>query len=131
MSEPGQLDFSFQPPPRRVWTVRELVAAVRTQMEREYPDVWVEGEISNFRPAESGHLYFTLKDDGAQVRIVMFRSQARLLRFKPDNGMQIIARGRITVYEARGELQLSAEMLEPRGAGALQLAFRQIGRAHV
>ena len=126
MSTPGQLDFSFQAPARRVWTVRELVAAVRTRVEREYGDVWVEGEISNFRPAESGHLYFTLKDDGAQVRIVMFRSQARLLRFKPANGMQVIARGRVTVYEARGELQLSAEMLEPLGAGALQIAFEQL-----
>src|SRR6185312_16031826 len=87
---------------------------------------WVEGEISNFRPAESGHLYFTLKDGDAQLRIVMFRSQARLLRFRPDNGMQIIARGRVTIYEARGELQLSAEFLEPLGAGALQLAFEQL-----
>lgn len=104
----------------------DLVSAVRTTVERGYTDVWVEGEISNFRPAESGHLYFTLKDGDAQLRVVMFRSQARLLRFRPDNGMQIIARGRVTIYDARGELQLSAEFLEPLGAGALQLAFEQL-----
>src|SRR3954471_2960227 len=123
-----QLGFTFQAiaAQRRVWAVRELMSAVRTAVEREYTDVYVEGEISNYRPAESGHLYFTLKDGDAQLRIVMFRTQARLLRFKPTNGMQIIARGRITIYEARGELQLSAEYLEPKGAGALQVAFEQL-----
>lgn len=121
----GQLGFSFQPA-RRVWTVRDLVSAVRTALEREYTDVWIEGEISNFRPADSGHLYFTLKDGDAQLRIVMFRTQARLLRFRPENGLAIIARGRITIYEGRGELQLVAEYLEPRGAGALQIAFEQL-----
>ncbi|HKW76018.1 MAG TPA: exodeoxyribonuclease VII large subunit [Terriglobales bacterium] len=127
MSSEGQLDFLFeQAPSRRIWRVADLVSAVRTTVERGYTDVWVEGEISNFRPAESGHLYFTLKDGEAQIRIVMFRSQARLLRFRPDNGMQIIARGRVTIYDARGELQLSAEFLEPVGAGALQLAFEQL-----
>lgn len=127
MSEPDQLGFTFDAQPqRRVWSVRDLISAVRTRLEREYTDVWVEGEISNFRPAESGHLYFTLKDEGSQLRIVMFRSQARLLRFKPADGMAILARGRLTVYEARGELQLSAEFLEPKGAGALQVAFEQL-----
>jgi exodeoxyribonuclease VII large subunit len=121
-----QLGFTFEAPARRIWTVQDLVGAVRTRLEREYTDVFVEGEISNLRPAESGHLYFTLKDGGAQLRVVMFRSQARLLRFKPENGLQIIARGRVTVYDARGELQLSAEYLEPRGAGALQIAFEQL-----
>jgi exodeoxyribonuclease VII large subunit len=103
-----------------------LVSAVRTTVERGYTDVWVEGEISNFRPSESGHLYFTLKDGDAQLRIVMFRSQARLLRFRPEGGMQVVARGRVTIYDVRGELQLSAEFLEPVGAGALQLAFEQL-----
>ncbi len=127
MSSADQLGFTFeQAPSRRVWRVADLVSAVRTTVERGYTDVWVEGEISNFRPAESGHLYFTLKDGDAQLRIVMFRSQARLLRFRPENGMQIIARGRVTIYDARGELQLSAEFLEPVGAGALQLAFEQL-----
>jgi len=107
--------------------VRDLVAAVRTQLEREYTDVWVDGEISNFRSqAASGHLYFTLKDQDCQIRVVMFRSQARLLRFRPENGMQIMLRGRVTVYEKGGELQLSAEYLEPKGAGALQIAFEQL-----
>lgn len=127
MSTGGQLDFTFQgAQQRRIWRVRDLVSAVRTHLEREYTDVWVEGEISNLRPAESGHLYFTLKDESAQVRMVMFRSQARLLRFRPENGMHVIARGRITVYDARGELQLSTEYLEPKGAGALQVAFEQL-----
>ncbi|HVZ61329.1 MAG TPA: exodeoxyribonuclease VII large subunit, partial [Terriglobales bacterium] len=115
MASFDQLGFTFQAPVRRIWTVAELLAAARTALEREYSDVWVEGEISNYRPADSGHLYFTLKDKGAQIRVVMFRSQARLLRFRPADGMQIVARGRLTVYEARGEMQLSAEHLEPKG----------------
>jgi exodeoxyribonuclease VII large subunit len=121
-----QLGFSFKPPERRVWNVRDLVAAVRTHIEREYNDIWVEGEISNFRAHDSGHLYFTLKDQNSQMRVVMFRSQARLLRFRPEDGMQIVARGRVTIYEGRGELQISAEYLEPKGAGALQVAFEQL-----
>lgn len=122
-----QLGFTFKPPQRRVWVVRDLVAAVRTQLECEYTDIWVEGEVSNFRAqAASGHLYFTLKDQDCQIRVVMFRSQARLLRFKPENGMQVMLRGRVTVYEKGGELQLSAEYLEPKGAGALQIAFEQL-----
>jgi len=127
MSAPDQLGFTFEAQPqRRIWTVRDLMSAVRTRMEREYTDVWIEGEVSNYRPAESGHLYFTLKDGSSQMRVVMFRSQARLLRFKPADGMAILARGRVTVYEPRGELQLSAEFLEPKGAGALQVAFEQL-----
>jgi exodeoxyribonuclease VII large subunit len=127
MSSPGQLGFTFpEAVQRRIWRVADLVSAVRTTVERAYTDIWVEGEISNFRPADSGHLYFTLKDGEAQLRVVMFRSQARLLRFRPENGLQVIARGRVTIYDARGELQLSAEFLEPRGAGALQVAFEQL-----
>ncbi len=121
-----QLGFNFRPPERRVWTVRALVAAVRTHIEREYSDAWVEGEISNFRSPDSGHLYFTLKDGTAQIRVVMFRSSARLLRFRPADGMQVVARGRVTIYEDRGELQISAEYLEPKGAGSLQIAFEQL-----
>lgn len=121
-----QLGFTFSAPQRRIWPVREIVSAVRGALEREYADVWVEGEISNFRPADSGHLYFSLKDEAAQLRIVMFRSQARLLKFRPENGLKVIARGRVTLYEGRGELQLMAEYLEPQGAGALQLAFEQL-----
>jgi exodeoxyribonuclease VII large subunit len=121
-----QMGFNFRPPERRVWKVRELVAAVRSHIERAYSDAWVEGEISNFRAPDSGHLYFTLKDGNAQVRVVMFRSSARLLRFRPADGLQVVVRGRVTVYEERGELQISAEYLEPKGAGSLQLAFEQL-----
>ena len=126
MASADQLGLTFSAPERRVWIVRDLVAAVRTRLEREYSDVWVEGEISNFRAHDSGHLYFTLKDQNSQIRAVMFRSQARLLRFRPEDGMQIVLRGRVTVFEGRGELQLSAEYLEPKGAGALQIAFEQL-----
>jgi exodeoxyribonuclease VII large subunit len=120
------MGFNFRSPDRRIWKVRDLVAAVRTHIEREYSDAWVEGEISNFRAPESGHLYFTLKDGNAQIRVVMFRSSARLLRFRPADGLQVVVRGRITIYEDRGELQISAEYLEPKGAGSLQLAFEQL-----
>jgi exodeoxyribonuclease VII large subunit len=121
-----QLGFNFRGPDRRVWKVRDLVAAVRTHIEREYSDAWVEGEISNFRSPESGHLYFTLKDGNAQIRVVMFRSSARLLRFRLADGLQAVVRGRVTIYEDRGELQISAEYIEPKGAGSLQLAFEQL-----
>jgi len=121
-----QLGFNFRAQERRIWTVRDLIASVRTRLERDYTDVWIEGEISNFRAHGSGHLYFTLKDGSAQIRVVMFRSSAKLLRFRPEEGMQVIARGRVTVYEERGELQVSAEYLEPKGAGALQIAFEQL-----
>jgi exodeoxyribonuclease VII large subunit len=126
MAFADQMGFSFKPVDRRVWTVRELVAAVRTHIEREYGDTWVEGEISNFRAHDSGHLYFTLKDRSSQLSAVMFRSQARLLRFRPEDGMQVVARGRVTIYEDRGQLQISLEYLEPKGAGALQIAFEQL-----
>lgn len=126
MSLADQLGFRFAPPERRIWTVRALVAAVRTHVEREYTDAWVEGEISNFRAPDSGHLYFTLKDGNSQIRVVMFSSKARLLRFRPADGMQAIVRGRVTIYEDRGELQIAAEYIEPKGAGGLQIAFEQL-----
>jgi exodeoxyribonuclease VII large subunit len=126
MSLTDQLGFRFTPPERRVWTVRALVAAVRTHLEREYTDTWVEGEISNCRAQSSGHFYFTLKDANAQLRVVMFSSKARLLKFRPTDGMQVVVRGRITVYEERGDLQLAAEYIEPKGAGGLQVAFEQL-----
>jgi exodeoxyribonuclease VII large subunit len=126
METADQLGFQFRPLERRIWTVRALVSAVRSHIEREYSDCWVEGEISNLRIPDSGHLYFTLKEENAQIRVVMFRSSAKLLRFRPENGLQVTVRGRITVYEDRGELQISAEFMEPKGAGALQLAFEQL-----
>jgi len=121
-----QLGFEFRPTERRIWSVAALVAAVRGHIERQFSDCWVEGEISNLRSPDSGHLYFTLKEENAQIRAVMFRSSAKLLRFRPENGLHVTVRGRITVYEERGELQISAEFMEPQGAGALQLAFEQL-----
>ncbi|HEY4380523.1 MAG TPA: exodeoxyribonuclease VII large subunit [Acidobacteriaceae bacterium] len=117
------------PPPapeRRIWTVRDLVTGIRQHLESEYQSLWVEGEISNCHTAPSGHIYFTLKDGDAQLSVVLFRSQARLLRFRPQDGLAILARGRVSVYEPRGQLQLIADILEPRGAGALQLAYEQL-----
>jgi exodeoxyribonuclease VII large subunit len=111
---------------RRVWRVGQLVGEVRNHIEREYADVWVEGEISNFRPAPSGHMYFTLKDGEAQLPVVLFRRQALLLRFRPEDGLQILVRGRVSVYEQRGQMQLVAEFMEPVGAGSLQIAFEQL-----
>lgn len=113
-------------PEHRIWSVRSLVASVRQQVESNYGDLWVEGEISNCRPAPSGHVYFTLKDGEAQLPVVLFRRQAALLRFKVADGLAVLVRGRISVYDARGQLQLIAETMEPRGAGALQLAFEQL-----
>jgi exodeoxyribonuclease VII large subunit len=125
-----QLGLTFQEPrsTRRIWPVRELVAQVRELVEQEYGDVWVEGEISNFRPAPSGHVYFTLKDADAQLPIVLFRRQAMLLRFRPEDGLHVLVRGRVSVYEQRGQMQLVAETMEPVGAGSLQLAFEQLKR---
>jgi exodeoxyribonuclease VII large subunit len=126
VSASDQLGLLFAATTRRTWSVRDLVAAIRTSVERDYTDIWVEGQISNFKAHESGHLYFTLKDASAQIKVVMFRSSAKLLRFRPENGMVVVARGRVTIYEDRGDLQISAEYLEPKGAGALQVAFEQL-----
>jgi exodeoxyribonuclease VII large subunit len=114
------------PAERRVWTVRALVSEIRQQVERQHLSVWVEGEISNCRPAASGHIYFTLKDGEAQLPVVLFRRQAQLLAARPKDGDAVEVRGRISVYESRGQLQLIAETLELRGAGALELAFKQL-----
>ena len=123
-----QLGLSFEEPrySRHIWPVRELVGQVRELVEQEYGDVWVEGEISNFRPAPSGHVYFTLKDADAQLPVVLFRRQAMLLRFRPEDGLHVLVRGRVSVYEQRGQMQLVAETMEPVGAGSLQLAFEQL-----
>ncbi len=123
-----QLDFTFEAAQstRHIWPVSELVAQVRELVEQKFADVWVEGEISNYRPAPSGHLYFTLKDAGGQLPIVLFRKQALLLRFRPEDGLHVLVRGRISIYEQRGQMQLVAETMEPVGAGSLQLAFEQL-----
>ena len=111
---------------RRTWQVHQLVSAARELVEAEFGDVWVEGEISNLRPASSGHLYFTLKDAEAQLPVVLFRRQATMLRFRPEDGLQVRVRGKASVYEQRGQLQLVAETMEPVGTGSLQLAFEQL-----
>ncbi len=111
---------------RFIFTISELTRHIRDTLETAYPDVWVEGEISNLRIPASGHCYFTLKDENSQLRTVMFRMQARRLRFTAEDGMKVICRGRINVYEQRGEYQLIADMLEPKGVGDLQLAFEQV-----
>ena len=113
---------SFRP----IYTVSQLTAEIKTILDRNFEHLWVEGEISNLRLPGSGHLYFTLKDESAQLRAVMFRLQNRLLKFQPEDGLQVICYGRLTVYETRGEYQIVLDHMEPKGLGALQLAFEQL-----
>lgn len=113
-------------PERRIFSVSELNAAIRAVLDESFQDIWVTGEVSGLKLAASGHYYFTLKEREAQVRCVAFRSAHRYWKFKPQDGLAVLARGRIDVYEARGEYQLLVEMLEPQGLGALQLAFEQL-----
>ena len=115
-----------EPAPRRDWTVGELVSEVRAHIEREYASVWVEGEVSNVRSAPSGHKYFTLKDGEAQLPVVVFKRQAQLLRSQPRDGMHVRVRGKVTVYEQRGQMQLVAETMEELGTGSLQEAFEKL-----
>ena len=117
-----------EPPPapsRRIWTVSELNSAIRDALENRFAEIWLEGEISNGR-IWNGHLFFTLKDEAAQIKAVMFKSALRSIRFKPEDGLHVVARGRITVYDPKGEYQVLCEHLEPMGLGALQLAYEQL-----
>jgi exodeoxyribonuclease VII large subunit len=111
---------------RSVLTVSALSAQLAQAMEERFPAVWVEGEISNFKVYGSGHAYFTLKDDAAQLRCVLFRTRARRVRFEPKDGLHVMAFGAIEIYAQRGDYSLVVELLEPRGLGALQLAFEQL-----
>jgi exodeoxyribonuclease VII large subunit len=113
-------------PSRRIFTVTELTASIRMMLERQFFEVWVEGELSGCRVWNTGHMYFTLKDSGAQVRGVMFRMALARLRFKPHDGLRVVARGRITVYDPKGEYQILCEHMEPEGLGARQLALDQL-----
>lgn len=113
---------------RRVVTVSELTDGIRAALESGLADVWVEGEISNCKIWNTGHVYFTLKDAGAQIRAVLFRSARRYLRFSPEDGLHVVARGRLSVYAPKGEYQLVCEHLAPHGRGALQIAFEQLKR---
>ncbi|MEC4669011.1 MAG: exodeoxyribonuclease VII large subunit, partial [Nitrospirota bacterium] len=112
--------------PQGILTVSELTALVRDRLEQQFPNLWVEGEVSNLRSPSSGHLYFTLKDRQSQIRAVLFRSGAERLRFALREGLHVILRGRLTVYEPRGEYQIVLDYLEPKGIGAFQLAFEQL-----
>jgi exodeoxyribonuclease VII large subunit len=119
------LEFDLTPQ-RKIFSVSELNAAIRAVLDEEFQDISVAGEISGLKLAASGHYYFTLKERDAQVKCVAFRSAHRYWKFKPQDGLAVLARGRIDVYEARGEYQLLVESLEPQGFGALQLAFEQL-----
>jgi exodeoxyribonuclease VII large subunit len=114
------------PPPRALYTVSALTALLRLHIESAFSDIWVEGEVSNLRIPTSGHAYFTLKDANSQIRAVLFRSAGRALRFALQDGIHLVCRGRVSVYEPRGDYQVIVEHAEPKGMGALQLAFEQL-----
>ena len=111
---------------RRIYTVAQLTARIRSLLEREFFEVWVEGELSNCKVWTTGHMYFTLKDRQAQIKGVIFRLPLSRLRFKPADGMRVIARGRVSVYDQKGDYQLLCEHMEPEGIGARQLAYEQL-----
>ena len=117
---------SFNAEPHRIYTVSELTSDIKGILEKTYPFIWIYGEISNFNIPASGHFYFTVKDEHAQINAVMFRNQNRNLKFKPEDGISITGLGRISVYEPRGTYQIIFEHLEPKGTGAIQLAFEQL-----
>jgi len=125
MSQPSLFDLL---PQRHIWKVSELTLEIGALLEGAFGDVWVEGEVSNYRPAQSGHLYFTLKDARAQIRCVCFRDQVRGLKFRPQDGLHVTIRGGLGIYEPRGEYQIYVSYIEPVGLGALQLAFEQLKR---
>lgn len=117
---------SVTPSPRHVYEITELNQNIKSLLEERFPFIWVSGEISNFRTPSSGHCYFTLKDPRSQISAVMFRTQARSLKFKPEDGLSVIGLGRISVYEPRGSYQVIFEYLEPKGIGGLQIAFEKL-----
>jgi exodeoxyribonuclease VII large subunit len=120
-----QITLNWEPA-RRTYTVSEVAAGLRCLIQEHFTDIWVSGEISGTKLAASGHYYFTLKDEAAQIRSVCYKMTARYLKFKPQDGVAVLARGRLDLYDARGELQLVVEALEPQGHGALQFAFEQL-----
>lgn len=120
-----QLALSYLPD-RRLYTVSELTGEIRGLLNDAYQDIWVSGEISSVKHASSGHFYFSLKDQEAKIDCVVYRGTARFLKFKPQDGVAVLARGRVDVYDQRGQYQLIVEVIEPQGFGALQLAFEQL-----
>jgi exodeoxyribonuclease VII large subunit len=121
----SQLNFNLIPE-RKIWTVSQLTTRIRELLTAAFSSIWVEGEVSNFKEAQSGHLYFTLKDDSSQVKCVCFRNAAMRLKFRLEDGLKARVRGSISVYEPRGEYQIYVEHIEPVGVGELQLAFEQL-----
>lgn len=121
-----QFQLELGPPARKIYTIGELNTSIRAVLDEHFGSLWVEGEISGVRLAPSGHYYFTLKDGDSQIKCACFRMSARYLKFKPQDGVAVLARGRIDVYEARGEYQFLVDFLEPQGRGALQVAFDQL-----
>jgi len=111
---------------KKIINVTQLTLLIKNSLEEQFRDIWVEGEITNMKQPSSGHLYFTLKDQNSQVRAVMFRSMGRFLKFSPKDGQGVLCRGRLSVYEPRGDYQVIVEYLEPKGIGALQLAFEEL-----
>lgn len=120
------MNKDFPSPERRIYTISELTEAIKSLLENTYPFVWVVGEVSNLRVPASGHFYFTLKDSRAQISAVMFRAQNQYLKFRLEDGLSVIAMGRLNVYEPKGVYQIIIEYLEPEGVGVLQLAFEQL-----
>ena len=113
-------------PERKVFTVSELTIGIRDLLESAFTSVWVKGEITGYRPAHSGHLYFSLKDAECQISCVMFKGQSRFLRFRPEDGLEVVVWGKLTVYGPRGQYQLVLDSMEPLGLGSLMLAFEQL-----
>ena len=120
-----QIDINWALAPA-FYSVTDLNGAIRGLLTDQFTDIWVAGEISGTRVPASGHYYFTLKDEGAQIKAVCYKMTARYLKFKPQDGVAVLARGRVDMYDARGEVQLIVEAIEPQGHGALQLAFEQL-----
>jgi exodeoxyribonuclease VII large subunit len=118
--------FDGMAPMRKIYTVSEINARIKSLLEEQFPFVWIVGEVSNFRTPLSGHFYFTLKDDASQISAVMFRGQQRQLKFQPEDGMRLTGMGRLSVYEPRGTYQIILEYLEPSGIGALQVAYEKL-----
>lgn len=115
-----------EPPARKIYSVSELTREIKSILEDGFASIYLSGEISNFHAHSSGHFYFTLKDETSQISSVMFRGSNRLLKFRPEDGMEVVVNGRVSVYEVRGHYQIIVETLEPKGLGALQLAFEQL-----
>lgn len=129
LEDPAPARAAAPAPPRierRIYSVSELTAGIRALIDTTFGEIWLEGELSNCKVWNTGHMYFTLKDGGAQIKAVMFRTAVRYLRFKPEDGLHVVARGRLGVYEPKGEYQIVCEHMEPHGLGALQLAFEQL-----